>query len=440
MTDTLDPVAAFIDAACVPLDASHTSGTLERAEAILAAHPEVAESGIHAAAILGDEGGVRRFIGLDPSSATGKGGPRGWDALTHLCFSRYLRLDPTRSEGFVRAAEALLDAGASANTGWFEKAHQPRPEWESALYGAVGVAHHAGLTRLLLARGADPNDGEVAYHAPEGFDSEAMRVLVESGRLTRDSLTTMLLRKLDWTDHEGAAWLLAHGADPNHVGHWGQAALAHSLSRDNRLPFVELLLDHGADPSPPSTRQGKSAFAVAARMGRGDALDLFERRGFSVALYPDDAFLATCARADEAAARGMAAADPALVPRVKAEDPGVVSRFAGAGNTAGLRLLLDLGFPLDPTALHGAVWRERLDTVKLLIDRGAPLEATNHGGETPLSLAVRAQVEHSEFTPHGSTAIVEALLAAGARVDSVTSFPSGSAAADALLREHEREG
>src|ERR1700730_17011035 len=37
-----DPLAAFIEAACVPLDAGHASGTLERADEILAAHPGVA--------------------------------------------------------------------------------------------------------------------------------------------------------------------------------------------------------------------------------------------------------------------------------------------------------------------------------------------------------------------------------------------------------------
>src|SRR5262249_58846015 len=109
--------------------------------------------------------------------------------------------------GFVRAAEALLAAGADPNTGFFEAAHEPEPTFESVLYGAAGVAHHAGLTRLLLARGADPNlGGEVAYHAPEGFDPEAMQAVVEAGRLSDTGLTTMLHRKLDWTDLAGVRW------------------------------------------------------------------------------------------------------------------------------------------------------------------------------------------------------------------------------------------
>src|SRR5439155_1487284 len=140
---------------------------------------------------------------------------RAHDALLNLCFSKYLRLDRTRSEGFVRAAQALLDAGASANTGWYEMNHQPNPEWESALYGAAGVAHHAELTRLLLERDADPNDEEVPYHAPETHDNAALKVLVESGKLNADSLGMMLLRKTDWHAYEGIKRLPGRGIAPN---------------------------------------------------------------------------------------------------------------------------------------------------------------------------------------------------------------------------------
>src|SRR5438034_1044610 len=247
MSNATDPVAEFITAACVPLDSGHTSGTLDRAEAILAAHPGVATSVIHTAAILGDDATVRRFLAVDSANATAKGGPHGWDALTHLCFSKYLRLDRARSAGFVRAAQALLDAGASANTGWYEMDHLPEPEWESALYGAAGVAHHAGLTRLLLERGADPNDEETPYHAPEGHDNVALKVLVESGKLNADSLGMMLLRKTDWHDYAGIKWLLERGVDPNLRTRWGKTALHNAVLSDNALEIFEVLLDNGAD-------------------------------------------------------------------------------------------------------------------------------------------------------------------------------------------------
>jgi hypothetical protein len=95
MMDLAEAPSAFIRAACVPVDGSwHASGTLDEARSILAAHPQVRGSSIHVAAILGDDAGVRRFLALDLGAATTVGGPYGWDPLTHLCFSRYLRLAP----------------------------------------------------------------------------------------------------------------------------------------------------------------------------------------------------------------------------------------------------------------------------------------------------------------------------------------------------------
>ena len=421
MADTQDPRAAFIDAAL-------WHGPLEPAQEILAAHPELADGDIHTAAILGDDAAVRRLLAQNPAGATVKGGPRGWDALTHLCFSKFLRLDRSRSEAFVRAATALLDAGANPNTGFYAEDHKPNPTIESALYGAAGVAHHPELTRLLVERGADPNDGEVAYHSPETLDNRAMKVLVESGKLTPESLAIMLVRKLDWQDDEGFAWLLEHGADPNFLSHWGDRPLHHALSRGCRLEYFQLLLDRGADPTLP-LNDGTTAFAAAARMARADVLELFDRRGFTPALEGDDAFLAACARGDEATARRVAAGDPNLVPRLEEGNSGLLVDFAGSGSVEAVRLMLDLGFDIGAarskppwvageTALHAALWRGRLPMVKLLLERGAPLESRHRSGATPLAIALRALVEQSEWTPNEFTLpIAEALLASGAQLD-----------------------
>src|SRR6266567_4901437 len=134
-----DPVNAFLRAACASREISHSFGTLEEAELILARYPHVAKANIHTAAVLADEEGVQTFLARDGANATAKGGPYEWDALTHLCFSRYLRIDRERSDAFVRTARALLDAGASANTGWYEMIDHPnpRPVLESAIYGAA---------------------------------------------------------------------------------------------------------------------------------------------------------------------------------------------------------------------------------------------------------------------------------------------------------------
>jgi ankyrin repeat protein len=446
MNDTL---ARFIEAACVPLDSGHASGTLQRAQEILSAHPELAIGSIHASAILGDEAGVRRFLDLNGGNATAKGGPRHWDALTHLCFSRYLRLDRSRDDGFVKAAEALLDAGASANTGFYSDDHQP-PEFESVLYGAAGVAHHAAVTSLLLERGADPNDGEVVYHTPETDDNAVLKLLLDSRQLTADSLATMLLRKHDWHDRDGIKLLLEHRADARRMTRWGYSALHQAIRRDNDLEIVELLLDHGADPRLPSA-DGRSAPALAARAGRGDVLDLFARRGIPIALDGLDRLLAACARNDPNEIRSLVALRPELLHQLTRHAGRFLGKFAGIGNTEGVRHLLDLGADVaavdevgdgywgiakKSTALHVAAWRARHATVKLLVERGAPVDAQDEKGRTPLMLAVRACVD-SYWCHRRSPESVAALLAAGASVQNVA-YASGYNDVDDLLQGHQR--
>ena len=346
-----NPVAAFIEAAI-------WHGTLEAAEAILAAHPEIAQSSIHVAAILGDDAAVRRFIAADPRNATKKEAPYDGDALVYLCLSKYLRLDKTRSDAFMRAATALLDAGADPNTGFTAK--DEYGDFETALYGAAAVAQHAELTRLLLERGADPNDSETFYHTPESYDNSALKVLVESGKMNADILAGMLLRKADIHDYDGMKYLLEHGADPNRMTMWGYTALHQALRRDNHLRNIELMLDHGADPSIKTTAEvraiftpdfgGKgqrSGFVIAAHRGRADVLTALERRGFALEFSGVDRLIAACARGNAAAVNAIAAREPQFVKELVAEGGRLLAEFAGTGNTDGVQLLLDLGVTVD---------------------------------------------------------------------------------------------
>ncbi len=442
-----DPVAAFLEVACVPRHSGHGSGTLEHAQMILSRYPQVARETIYTAAVLAEESVVRSFLTRDPRSATAKGGPHGWDALTYLCFSRYLRIDRHKSDAFVRTARALLEAGASANTGWFETIDQPnpRPEWESALYGAAGVAHHPELTRLLLDYGADPNDGETPYHVPEGYDNTVMKILLDSGRCNATSLTTMLVRKADWHDYEGLGLVLERGAEANTVTKWADNGLHHALRRDNHLKAIELLLDYGADPGVKNTRDGRSAVAMAAHRGRSDVLALFEHRGFNCALEGVDRLIAACARGDRENARLLISQEPHLAQELQAQGGSLLAEFAGNGNTEGLRCLLDLGvnasvlykgdpyFDIAPdsTALHVAAWRAWPAAVKELIARGAPVNAKDANGRTALALAVKACVD-SYWKDRRSPESSEAILLAGATLDGIE-IPSGYRELDQLL-------
>src|SRR5579872_4150516 len=208
---------ALIVSASVPREGWHASGDLTPANELLKQHPNLSDRSIYAAAVFGDAAAVNRFLTSDPSLATSEGGPYGWDALTYLCFSRYLRIDKQRSDGFVAAAKALLDAGASPNTGWWDEITAHDPTWESAIYGAAGLAENSGLTKLLLDRGANPNDDETPYHLAESYDASLLKVMLDSGKMNHENLTAMLLRKADVHDNVGMRMLLEAGADPNRI-------------------------------------------------------------------------------------------------------------------------------------------------------------------------------------------------------------------------------
>jgi len=70
-------------------------------------------------------------------------------------------------------------------------------------------------------------------------------------------------------------------------------------------------------------------------------------------------------------------------------------------------------------ALHMAILGGHLDTIRLLIERGAPLEASNQYGGTPLTTALWAvkKRERVHIWPEkkvDNLALIEALIAAGA--------------------------
>jgi hypothetical protein len=228
---------------------------------------------------------------------------------------------------------------------------------------------------------------------------------------------------------------------------WRRAALHQAVLRDNALAMIEAALDHGADPT--LLADGKSAIVMAARRGRADVLELFEQRGIAVELHGVEQLIAACARNNEEGIRAIAVREPQLVTEVLADGGKLLAEFAGVGNTDGVRRLLDLGVNVaarfsegdgywgvgkNSTALHVAAWRARHATVKLLIEQGAPVDAVDAKGRTPLALAVRACVD-SYWTRLRSPESVRALLQAGAAASAV-SFPSGYAEVDELLRQY----
>ena len=83
-------------------------------------------------------------------------------------------------------------------------------------------------------------------------------------------------------------------------------------------------------------------------------------------------------------------------------------------------------------ALHWAVNRGQLETVKLLLRNRPSLEVRNMYGGTPLGAAIWSAI-HETRPAH--PAIIGALLEAGARVDAVD-YPTGVESIDRLLERY----
>ncbi|OQP62449.1 hypothetical protein A3860_27535 [Niastella vici] len=417
-------------------------GSLEEAEQLLLSHPEIAAMDIHTAAVTGQVELVREFLAEDAANATALSEPYGGNALVYLCMSKYLRLHKNRNGDFIEAATALLDAGADPNSGFMMQGEFPG--FESALYGAAGIAHDAALTSLLLAYGAEPNDEEAVYHSPETYENEAMQALVQTGKLTNENLSMMLIRKIDWHDYDGLQYLLDHGADANGERKRGWHALHHSLKRANGLEFIALLLDRGADPLLASN--GITPVTMAACEGRGDVLTLFAQKGIPVEQHGVYELIAACAMGDETAVHALAEQSPTLVTQLLGMGGELLARFCVCGNSPGVQQLLNLGVPAQepyrngdayygiPTgslAIHIAAWRGFPAVVKKLIAAGSPIEVADKNGQTPLMLAVKACVD-SYWIRRRSPDAVKALLDAGANTNGIT-LPTGYDEIDLLL-------
>jgi len=319
-----------------------------------------------------------------------------------------------------RCAGLLLDAGADPSSA---AAPEDGGDWAtSALFHAV-ERRDLTLVQLLLGAGAAPDD-DAFYHACEQSDVAYLDALYQPG------FEDMLNHKLDFEDAPGLRWFLAHGVDINAHGclHW-------AIGRGRGVAILQLLLDAGADVNLPHPDVGARPLEAAARCGHLAAYDLLAAHGAT-------AELSAVATAVLAVARGESAQlpdEPPPMPGIRGTDyRWILGQFALLGRTDIVQSLLDAGLdvdsrgwsnftPLDQAAMHG-----RVETVRLLIDRGAELYdcAFDDDGPTPLDCAIWG-VQNNRAVDGDYFASVQALIGAGAPTRH--SPPTGDSDLDDML-------
>ncbi len=417
-------VSAFVEAALS--DAA-------RAGPMLAARPDLADADLHAALVLGDIGRVERAIAGAPTFVRDKAGPRQWEPLLYVCFSRFADRNSARAGAMVDTAKVLLAAGANPDATCI---HADWPEYPlSCLYGATGLNNNPPLALALLEAGANPNDNESLYHSTEHPDLECVRLLLAHG--ASPHRTNALRHMLDREDVDGVRLLLSAGADPNEKNAAGETSLHWAVWRGRGPAVVAALIDGGADLDA-RRRDGRTAYAMAVQRGQQDIADLLAQRGASTDVSALDRLLGACMQAAPgdferliAGARGLS---------LSSHEQRLLADLAMSHSTAGVRAMLELGCPVDArgehgaTGLHWACWKGYPDLVQLLLERGAPLTVEDwQFHSTPpgwFGHGVRNCGEPGADYP----AVARLLLDAGATLRP-EHVPTGDAAVDAVLRE-----
>lgn len=370
----------------------------ELALRLLEDHPDLASGDPYVACAFGDEARLREATARDPSWLHRDGGPLRLPPLVAVTHSGLLKL-PAWRERLHACARFLLSAGASPDQSvisrWgrdggedldASKTDGDEAHPLSALHGAAGQHHDAELTALLLAAGADPNDGESLYHSLESV--ACTRLLLEAG--ARVSGTNAMYRVLDLDAIEVLRLLLAFGGDPNEAplgaptSDWG-SPLLWAIRRRRSVAHIAALLEAGADPHV-RTRDGTSAFRMAQRLGLTEVAELLRSAGAGSEPMSDvDAFVAACAAGNEAGARTVLSRHPGLIDGLDERQRRWLPELAAEGCDRAVRLMVELGWPIETrggdwsaTALNMAVFRGDAALTRFLLEHGADWR-TEHG-------------------------------------------------------------
>jgi ankyrin repeat protein len=132
-----------------------------------------------------------------------------------------------------------------------------------------------------------------------------------------------------------------------------------------------------------------------------------------------DAFLGACAVGDEARARLVLDANPGLLETLASTEPDVLVHAAGHGRVEAVRALAALGLGVaiegsdGGTPLHWAAWNGRVATVRLLLERGAPVNVRDRRfGSAPLAWAAHGS-KYCRTADDDYIAVIDLLLEAG---------------------------
>ncbi|WP_413990614.1 hypothetical protein ACMDCR_00180 [Labrys okinawensis] len=385
----------------------------------LAEQPALLAGDAWFACVIGNESLLRDRLARDPSWASQPSGPRSMAPLVAVTHSRLI-LEEGFETPLLACARLLLTAGADVNATWTDPNY---PEWPlSALYGAAGVTHHAGMTRLLLEAGANPDDNESLYHSVEARAPDCTLLLLEAGARVRG--TNTIGRVLDYDKPDLLRQILAHDGDARE-----RPWLHHAILRGRSLGHIRLLLEAGADPRAVN-EEGISLYRWAQLHGRSDVVEILGGLGVKEDLSEEEAFIAACTRGDAVAAERIREGMPDIFSHLNTRQLQTLPQLAATGALEAVRTMLAMGWPRevrtgwDATALNLAVFQGDAAMARLLLEEGADWR-TKHGyGDNVIgTLSWASQADEIEDpAPRDYIACAQALIEHGVPVSATEGY------------------
>lgn len=193
---------------------------------------------------------------------------------------------------------------------------------------------------------------------------------------------------------EAARLLAAGGAELNaREARFGGTALIHA-ARSGHAEVVRMLMDKGANLELADAKEGRTALLWAVRHSRPEAVRVLMDRGAKLTAQDGQGRTAL----ETAAAFAKPEVVSLLLDRAGPEAKGalatpLVNVAAAAGRTDNLRLLLDKGADINArdrdgqTPLMLAAKASRRETVRFLLERGADADAVDQEGNRALEHA-----------------------------------------------------
>lgn len=159
---------------------------------------------------------------------------------------------------------------------------------------------------------------------------------------------------------------------------------------------------------------------------------------------PRSRLLVACMLEDRGMAESIVAEHPGVLAELDAEDHTLLAKscWETNRNIEAVRLMLDLGFPVDVPEtnhgylpLHNAAWCGDADLVELLLRNGHPVDRRDpRYRATALGFAIHSCTQAQRHPEGNFPRVVENLLAAGVPVDP-GQYPTGHSGIDGVLRK-----